>query len=134
MGDLVIFNVLDERFISISNQVRILHGSHEDSWMLGINTDFVKVSWTNSDLGFASSYFYSIPIPSSKMQLILIELNLQYLTNGLTSLVKIKGELVSPNGKAVKTENFSYLWIPRKNRQASDEIQKYQYGDNRPLD
>ena len=43
------------------------------------------------------------------MQLILIELNLQYLTNGLTSLVKIKGELVSPNGKAVKTENFSYL-------------------------
>ena len=30
MRDLVIFNVPDERFISIPNQVRILHGSHVD--------------------------------------------------------------------------------------------------------
>ena len=44
MRDLVIFNVPDERFISIPNQVRILHGSHVDFWMLGIKPDFVKVS------------------------------------------------------------------------------------------
>ena len=30
MQDLVIFNVPDERVISIPNQVRILHGSHVD--------------------------------------------------------------------------------------------------------
>ena len=39
-------------------------------------------------------------------KVILTELNLQYLTNGLTTLVKIKGALVSPNGKTVKTKNF----------------------------
>ena len=55
MRDLVIFNVPDERFISIPNQVRILHGSHVDFWMLGIKPDFVKVLWTDSDLHFASS-------------------------------------------------------------------------------
>ena len=43
MRDLVIFNVPDERFISIPNQVRILHGSHVDFSMLGIKPDFVKV-------------------------------------------------------------------------------------------
>ena len=87
MRDLVIFNVPDERFISIPNQVRILHGSHVDFWMLGVKPDFAKVCWTNSDLRFASSQLYSIPIPSSKKQVILTELNLQYLTNGLTTLL-----------------------------------------------
>ena len=53
--DLVIFNVSDERFISIPNQVRTLHGSHVDFGMLGIKPGFVKVSRTNSDLRFASS-------------------------------------------------------------------------------
>ena len=74
--------------------------------MLGIKPDFVKVSRTNSDLCFASSSLFSVPIPSSKKQVILTELDLQYLTNGLTTLVKIKGALVSPNGKTVKTKNF----------------------------
>ena len=55
MRDLVIFNVPDERFIPIPNQVKILHGIHVDFWMLGIKPDFVKVSWTSSDLRFASS-------------------------------------------------------------------------------
>ena len=55
MQDLVIFNVHDERFTSIPNQARILLVSHVDFWMLGIKPDFVKVSWTNSDLRFASS-------------------------------------------------------------------------------
>ena len=44
MRDLVIFNVPDERFISISSQVRILHGSHEGFLMLGIEPDFAEVS------------------------------------------------------------------------------------------
>ena len=39
-------------------------------------------------------------------QVILTELDLQYLTNGLTTLVKIKDALVSPNGKTIKTQNF----------------------------
>ena len=43
MRDVVIFNVPDERFISIPNQVRILHGSHVDFSMLGIKADSVKV-------------------------------------------------------------------------------------------
>ena len=66
MRDLVILNVPDESFISITTHVWILHGSHVDFWMLCIKPDFVKVCWTNSDLGIASSYLYSIPIPSSK--------------------------------------------------------------------
>ena len=55
MWDLVIFNVPDERFISVPIQVRILNGSHVDFRMLGIKPDFAKVSWTNYDLRFASA-------------------------------------------------------------------------------
>ena len=44
MRDLVIFNVPDERFISIPYQVRILHGSHVDFRLLGIKPNFIKVS------------------------------------------------------------------------------------------
>ena len=63
-----------------------------------------------------------------------MELNLQYLTNGLTTLVKTKGALVSPNGKTVKTKKFVLSLIPRKNGETSDEVQKYQYDNNRSLD
>ena len=41
--DLVIFNVSDERVLSIPNEVRTLHGSHVDFSLLGIKPDFVKV-------------------------------------------------------------------------------------------
>ena len=44
MRDLLIFNVPDERFISVPNQIRTLHGSHVDLLKLGIKPDFVKVS------------------------------------------------------------------------------------------
>lgn len=50
-----------------------------------------------------------MPIPSSRKKPILTELNLQYLTNSVTTVVKIKGELVSMNGKNVKTKNFISL-------------------------
>ena len=41
MRDLVIFDVPNERFLSIPDQVRILH---VDFLMLGIKPDFVKLS------------------------------------------------------------------------------------------
>ena len=41
--DLVIFNVSDERVLSIPNEVRTLHGSYVDFSLLGIKPDFVKV-------------------------------------------------------------------------------------------
>ena len=44
MGGLGILNVPDVSFISVPNQVGILHGSHEDFSMLGIKPDFVTVS------------------------------------------------------------------------------------------
>ena len=44
MRDLVIFNVPDERFISIPNHVRILHGSHVHFPFLSLKRDFIKVS------------------------------------------------------------------------------------------
>ena len=36
-----------------------------------------------------------------------MELNLQYLTNGLTALVKTKSDVDKPNGRTVKTINFT---------------------------
>ena len=36
-----------------------------------------------------------------------MELNLQYLTNGLTALVKTKGDVDKPYGRNVKTINFT---------------------------
>ena len=63
------------------------------------------------------------------------ELNLGYLSNGLTTLVKTNGALVNPNGKTVKTENLIIpLITQKKNQEMSDEVRKYQYGDNRHLD
>ena len=63
------------------------------------------------------------------------ELNLGYLSNGLTTLVKTNGALVNPNGKTVKTENLIIPLITQKKKQeTSDEVRKYQYGDNRHLD
>ena len=53
--DLVIFNVPDERMISIPNQVRILHGFHVEFSFLDTKHGFLKVLWTNPDLHFASS-------------------------------------------------------------------------------
>ena len=55
------------------------------------------------------------------------------MTNGLTTLVKLKGTLGSPNGKTVEMKNLILSLIPRKNRETSDEVRKYQYGDNRSL-
>ena len=55
MGGLGILNVPDVSFISVPNQVGILHGSHEDFSMLGIKPDFVTVSWKNFDLRFVFS-------------------------------------------------------------------------------
>ena len=48
-----------------------------------------------------------MPKPSLKKQAIFMELNLQYLTNGLTTLVKTKGVVDEPNGRTVKTINFT---------------------------
>ena len=63
------------------------------------------------------------------------ELNLEYLTNGSTILVKINGVLVSPNGKTLKTENLILPLITlKKTRETSDKVRKYQYGDIRQLD
>ena len=63
------------------------------------------------------------------------ELNLGYLSNGLTTLVKTNGALVNPNGKTVKTENLIIpLITQKKNQETSDEVRKYQHGDNRHLD
>ena len=63
------------------------------------------------------------------------ELNLEYLTNGSTILVKINGALVSPNGKTLKTENLILPLITlKKTRETSDKVRKYQYGDIRQLD
>ena len=55
MGGLGILNVPDVSFISVPNQVGILHVSHEDFSMLGIKPDFVTVSWKNFDLRFVFS-------------------------------------------------------------------------------
>ena len=62
------------------------------------------------------------------------EMNLQYLTRGLTTLVKIKDALVSPNSKTVKTKNLILPLITRENRETSDEVQKHKYCDTRSLD
>ena len=40
-----------------------------------------------------------------------MELNLQYFTNGLTTLVKMKGAVDKSNGRTVKTKNFRMLLI-----------------------
>ena len=40
-----------------------------------------------------------------------MELNLQYFTNGLTTLVKTKGAFDKPNGRTVKAKNFRMLLI-----------------------
>ena len=42
-----------------------------------------------------------------KKQAIFMELNLQYFTNGLTTLVKTKGAVDKPKGRTVKTNNFT---------------------------
>ena len=46
-----------------------------------------------------------------KKQAIFMELNLQYFTNGLTTLVKMKGAVDKSNGRTVKTKNFRMLLI-----------------------
>ena len=106
MSDLVFFNDSDKRIISIFNQFKVLHGTHVDLSLLGIKPDFVRRSRRNSNLHFACSQLYSMPIPSFKRQVILRELNLQYLTHGLTTLVKTKSVLVIPNGKIGKTKKL----------------------------
>lgn len=48
--------------------------------------------------------------------------------------MKIKDALVSPNSKTVKTKNLILPLITRENRETSDEVQKYQHGDDRSVD
>ena len=56
--DLVMLNVPNGMFISIPNQLRILHSSHVHFSSLGIKPYFAKVSWIISVLRFASQWFY----------------------------------------------------------------------------
>ena len=66
---------------------------------------------TKVDFFRAFSKVLSIPRPSSKKQAIFMELNLQYFTNGLTTLVKMKGAVDKSNGRTVKRKNFRMLLI-----------------------
>ena len=64
------------------------------------------------DFSRAFSKVLSIPRPSSKKQAILVELNPQInFTSGLTTLVKTKAAVDKPNGRTVKTKNFTMLLI-----------------------
>ena len=55
----------------------------------------------------AFSKVLTVPRSSSRKEAICMELNIQYLTNGLTAIVKTKGDVDKPNGRTVKTINFT---------------------------
>ena len=88
-----------------------LVGCHTNFCELIIKPVLVYEFDTKVDFSRAFSKVLSIPRPSSKKQAIFMELNLQYFTNGLTTLVKTKGAADKPNGRTVKTKNFRMLLI-----------------------
>ena len=99
------------RSTSILSQVRTLVGCHTDLSELTIKPALVNQFETKVDFSSAFSKMLSIPRPSSKKEAIFMELNLQYFTNGLTTSVKTKGAVDKPNGRTVKTKNFTMLSI-----------------------
>ena len=110
-------SILSEEILSIllgstsmSSQVRTLVGCYTDFSELTIKLVLVNEFETKMYFSRAFSKVLSIPRSSSKKQAIFIELNLQYFTNGLTTLVKAKGA-DKPNDRTVKTKNFSMLSI-----------------------
>ena len=99
------------RLTSMPSQVRTLVGCHTDLSELILKPALVNEFDTKVDFSRAFSKVLSITRPSSKKQAIFVELNLQYFTNGLTTLVKTKGAVDKPNGRTVKTKNFRVLLI-----------------------
>ena len=102
-----ILNVPDVIFISLPDKVRILHGSHENFSILGIKPDSITVSWTNFDLREPLHSFiqYLFRRPENRLFWQHWVSNI-WLIAYLTTFVKIKGALVIPNGKTVKTKKF----------------------------
>ena len=94
------------RSTSIPSQVRTLVGCHTDLSELIIKPALVNEFDTKVDFSRAFSKVLSILRLSSKKQAIFMKLNLQYFTNGLTTLVKTKGAVDKSNGITVKTNNF----------------------------
>ena len=99
------------RSTSMPSQVRTLVGYHTDFSELIIKPALVSEFKTKVESSRALSKVLPIPRPSSKKHAIFMELNLQYFTNGLTTLVKTKGAVDKPNGRTVKTKNFTVLSI-----------------------
>ena len=114
-----ILSILSEEILSVSllrstsmpSQVRTLVGCHTDFSELIIKLASVNKFKTKVDFSRAFSKMLSMPRPSSKKQAIFMELNIQYFTNRLTTLVKTKGTVDKQNGRTVKTENFTMLSI-----------------------
>ena len=112
-------SILSEEILSVSflrsnsipSQVRNLVGCHTDLSESVIKPALLNEFDTKTDFYRAFSKVLSIPRPSSKKQAIFMELNLQYFTNGLTTLVKTKGAVDTPNGRTVKTKNFTMFLI-----------------------
>ena len=118
-------SILSEEILSVSllrstsmpSQVRTLVGCHIDFSELTIKPALVNEFETKVNFSRAFSKVLSIPRPSSKKQVIFMELNLQYFSNGLTTLVKTKGAVDKPNGRTVKTKNFTMLSIFHEKRE-----------------
>ena len=99
------------RSTSMPSQGRTLVGCHTHLSELIIKPALVNEFDTKVDFSRAFLKVLSIPRLSSKKQAIFLELNLQYFTNGLTTLVKTKGAVDTPNGRTVKTKNFTMFLI-----------------------
>ena len=99
------------RSTSMPSQGRTLVGCHTDLSELKIKPALANEFDTKVDFSRAFSKVLSIPRLSSKKQAIFLELNLQYFTNGLSTLVKTKDAADKPNGRTVKTKNFTMLLI-----------------------
>ena len=110
-------SILSEEILSVSflrsnsipSQVRNLVGCHTDLSESVIKPALLNEFDTKTDFSRAFSKVLSLPRPSSKKQAIFMELNHQYFTSSLTTLVKTKGSVEKMNDRTVKTKNFRML-------------------------
>ena len=88
----------------MSNQVRILVGSHTDFCLFATNSALISVLRKNFDevLDFNIQNRYLGRHLKNRLSLLWADAN--YFINGWTTLVNTKGEVLIPEGRTVKTK------------------------------
>ena len=93
----------------MSNQVRILVGSHTDFCLFATNSALISVLRKNFDevLDFNIQNQYLGRHLKNRLSLLWADAN--YFINGWTTLVNTKGEVLIPEGRTVKTKKMLLL-------------------------